>query len=128
MNEAAISFQSAQSKIPIPAHTQLLQDALREAAANKCEIDAPEILMRRSLSACKMACVNSPIWTLVACALTAIVIIIISPPPLVMIFENNAKQPWRSTLQISWFSTCVAVLLTVAVAAGLFFIVQSAST
>ena len=126
MNDAALYSQGVQSKIPIPAHTQLLQDALREAAAKNNEIDAPETLMRRSLSACKVACVNSPIWTLVACALTAVVIIIISRPPFVMVCENNAKQPWRSISKFSWFSACIAVLLTIAVAAGLPFIVQSA--
>ena len=126
MNTAA-SFPNDNYRPAIPAHTQLLQDALREAAAKSAETAAPETLMRRSLSAYTAACANSPMWTLLACALLAVVIILITRPPFVMIFENNVKQPWRSTMKFSWFSTCVTVLVVLAVAAGLPFIVQSAS-
>ena len=125
---AAFPLSTGAYKTVLPAHTQLLRDALKEAADKSAETTAPETLVRRSLSACTLACVNSPIWTLVACALVAVVIILIMRPPFVMIFEHNFKQPWRSTLKFSWFSTCVTVLLVVAVAAGLPFIAQTASS
>ena len=125
MSTVAVPFPN--DMYGVPAHTQLLQDALKEAAATNGEIYAPETLVRHSLNACKVACVKSPVWTLLATALIAIVIILITRPPFVMIFEHNVKQPWRSTLKFSWFSTCIAVLITVAVAAGLPFIVQTAS-
>jgi len=113
-------------KNAIPAHTLLLQDALREAATKTADAQAPETIVRRSLSACTVACANSPFWTLLICSLVALVIILVTRPPFVMIFERNVKQPWRSTLMISWFSTCVSVLVVVGFAAILPFIVQSA--
>lgn len=103
----------------VPYHTQLLQDALQEAAAQKHDVTAPETIIHRSISACKHVCVQSPTGTLMVTGLLAIVLIIVLRPPFALVYEHDSRYPWRGKLSISWFSVLVAALITVAVAAGI---------
>jgi phosphatidylglycerophosphate synthase len=90
----------------LPAHTQLLQEALRQAATRRGEGEV-------------YAALSSPAATLTATALAATCILLVVLPPFVLTFEYDAHRPWRSSSRVVWFSVAISALLTLIVAVGL---------
>ena len=89
-----------------PAHTQLLQEALQQAATQRGGGEG-------------YAALRSPALTLAATALAALCILLVVLPPFVLLFEYDAHRPWRSSSRVMWFSVAISALLTLIVAVGL---------
>ena len=100
----------------LPAHTQLLQEALRQAALADSSLQT-----RARLGGWGYAelCLRSPALTLTATGLIAVCILLVVLPPFVLLFEYDSNKPWRASSRVMWFSVAISVLLTLIVAVGL---------
>ena len=109
------------------SNTAMLRDALHQAALADCVQVAPETFARRAFTEFTEACLSSPALVLCSTAVAALAIVLVIRPPFVLLFEHDSRRPWRGKMQISWFSTLVAVLVTLVAAAAIPFTVEMAS-
>jgi hypothetical protein len=112
--EASDAFRASLARAQlVPAHTQLLQDALQQAALTGTVEPQLGLWVYAQARLCSPALLLTATGLLAVCALLAV------RPPFVLLFEYDARRPWRASSRLSWFSVLIAALVVLIAAAGL---------
>jgi hypothetical protein len=97
-------------------HAQLLEQALSQAVVTDTQ---PQTTWTLRATQYAQLCASTPALTLCATALLAVCLLLVIRPPFVLIFEQDARRPWRGSTRVSWFALAVAALVTALLAATL---------
>ena len=114
--------------------TQMLEEAMASAAAHAAHAahaaaasDVPQVHVYRKVVRVAGDLAASPVFCLACTVMLAVVTLLVLRPPFVLLFEHDARRPWKGSVRMSWFAVSFATLCTLAVAGCLPIMFEMAS-